>query len=237
MTDVSPDWVRDARRQFVDEVRLFLRTAVDVTLHPVRFADEWVHGRQRATAFAIAGPAGALLDRTTHLYGESPSLWLDALGALLPFVHYVVPGTIQHAFYRLCGSRRRLRESWAMAFYAAGGAGLIAYLVVNVTVLAVYRRFAILNLSDLPWPWKGLVVFVLAVFALLYVVLAATLGSLHRGARIRAWHILAANALAIAVTSFLFAVFHPPGIYGVHFALGPHRGRDGHWHLELAATL
>src|SRR5579863_1708598 len=129
MIDDSPDWVRDAARQFVHEVGEFLRAAVAVTVHPARFAEAWVSGRRRAlnplgflaTAFAIIGPTTALLK-----HDEQSSPWLEALGALLPFAYYLVFGALQHGVLRVFGSRRRLRESCAMALYAAGGPGLAA---------------------------------------------------------------------------------------------------------------
>jgi hypothetical protein len=246
MAAESPDWIRDAYRQFVGELRLFLRTAVDVTREPVRFAGDWVHGRRHAlnplgflaTAFAILGPAMALLKRYTQFGGDAPpSLWLEALGALLPFGHYLLLGALQHLFYRLGGSRRPLRDSLAMALYAAGGAGGIAQLFVMALLLVTYRAFGILNMLDLPAPWKvPFLLLVLVPYALLYVVLGAAIAGVHRRPGWPAWQALAANLFALAVTACLFAVAHPPGSYGLHLICGP-RFHDGTWSLSLGATL
>src|SRR5512142_1408842 len=100
----APDWVKDGIRQFVDEVRLFLRTAADFTLRPFRFAREWSAGQRRAlnplgflaTAFAVAGPANAIFARLVRLPDEPSSLVRDALAALTPFVYYLFLGALEH---------------------------------------------------------------------------------------------------------------------------------------------
>src|SRR5580765_7984197 len=85
----APDWVRDGMRQLVGEVRLFLRTAIDFTTSPFRFAREWSTGERHAlnplgflaTAFAVAGPANALFVHLVRADEQSSSLVRDALAA------------------------------------------------------------------------------------------------------------------------------------------------------------
>ena len=244
MTDLSPDWVHDALHQFADELRFFVRTTVDVTLHPVRFAQGWVSGRRRAlnplgflaTAFAVLGPTLAVTQRLTQYHDEPSSPWLDALGALLPFVYYLVLGALQHGVLRLNGSRRRLRESCAMALYVAGGPGLLAQLLVIALVLFVHYRYGVTDMLQVPSGVKwALVTATLAPFVLLYVWLGLTLAGLHRAFGIRGWQVVAANVIALAVTAFLFAVLNPPGHYGLHFYFGP-RFSAGGWHRVIGAT-
>lgn len=215
-----------------------------MTLHPGTFAEAWVSGRRRAlnplgflaTAFAVLGPTLAVTRRLTQGPDESSSLWLDALGALLPFLYYLVLGAIQHGIFRLCGSRRRLRESCAMALYAAGGPGMVAQLVVTALVLFVHYFYGVTDMlavhSRMKWP---LAVATLAPFVALYATLAVSLAGLHRAHGIRAWQVVVASLVALAVTAFLFALLNPPGHYGLHFVLGP-RLTDGHWHRVISAT-
>lgn len=237
----SPDWVRDALAQFAGEVKLFARTALAVTLHPGRFAAEWAAGERRAlnplgflaTAFAVLGPTFAAV---TTLIGkqERSSLWLDALGALAPFVYYFLFGALQHGCLRALGSRRRLRESCAMALYAGGGPGLLAQLMVIVLVLVMHFRFGVTDTLELPRAVRLLfTIFALAPFLLFYVTLGVALAGLHRA---RVWKIAAANFFALAVCAFLFALLDPPGHYGLHLVLGP-RFSDGQWHLVVGANL
>jgi hypothetical protein len=246
MAGESPDWIRDAYHQFVGELRLFLRTAVDVTRQPIRFAEEWVQGRRHAlnplgflaTAFAVVGPALALLRSYTKFGGDQPSsLWLEMLGALLPFVHFLLLGALQHLFYRLGGSRRPLRDSLAMALYAAGGAGGMAQLLVMALLVVTYRCFGVLDMGQVPAPWKlPFLLLVLGQYALLYAVLGAAIAGVHRRPGWRGWQVPAANLFAIAVTSCLFAMAHPPGSFGLHLYCGP-RFHDGAWRFSMGATL
>ena len=156
----APDWVKDGIRRFLDEVRSFLRTARDVTVRPFRFANEWSTGQRQAlnplgflaTAFAVAGPANALFARAVRLPDEPSSLVRDALGALTPFAYYLVFGALQHGVLRLCGSKRPLRDSCAMALYAGGGPAMLAHLITLVTVYFVWRTTGTLMVKSVHQP-------------------------------------------------------------------------------------
>jgi hypothetical protein len=236
----APDWVNDGFRQFVDEVRLFLRTAVDFTLKPVLFAREWATGQRHAlnplgflaTAFAVAGPARALFLHAVRAAGESTSLVRDALGALNPFGYYLALGALQHGVLRLCGSRRRLRDSCAMALYAGGGPALLIDLFVMVAMYFVWRATGSLNLTEVRSSWAlAVMIGVGGSFTLFVTTLSASLAGLHERDGIRSRHIVVANLVAFLVTGVAFAFFEPPGAFGLHFIFGPAHDAAG-WHFH-----
>jgi hypothetical protein len=235
--DGSPDWVRDALRQFLEEVRLFVRTAVDFTLHPSAFAEAWVVGRQRAlnpigflaTAFAVLAPFDALLVHLVHKTGDEagqPSLLRAALGAILPFGYYLLLGMLQHATLRAFGSKRRLRDSCAMALYAGGGPASAARIVVELMVLALYYHSGRTSVGQGHMGTAGYLLLAGATFSfsLFLIPLSTAIGGLHHAYGIRWWHVLIANIVAIVVSAFLFDLIHPPGSYGLHLRLGFHDG-------------
>ena len=235
----APDWVKDGIRQFLDEVRSFLRTARDVTVRPFRFATEWSTGQRHAlnplgflaTAFAVAGPANALFARAVRLPDEPSSLVRDALGALTPFAYYLVFGALQHGVLRLFGSKRPLRDSCAMALYAGGGPAMLAHLITLATVCVVWRASGTLMVKSVHQPY-ALVVMISAglSFALFVATLSTAQAGLHARDGIGRWHLLAANVVALCASGFLFAVLDPPGSFGLHFVFGPAHGASG-WHF------
>jgi len=237
--DEAPDWVKEGIRQFLDEVRLFLRTAIDVTVRPVQFARDWSTGQRHAlnplgflaTAFAVAGPANALFAHLVRLPDEPSSLVRDALGALTPFVYYLALGALEHGVLRLCGSRRPLRDSCAMALYAGGGPATLAHLFVLAFSYLAWRASGTLVVKDVHQPY-ALAVMVGAglSFGLFVTTLSAALGGLHGRDGIRRRHIFLGNLVAFFVTGFLFAVFDLPGAFGLHFIFGPTHTATG-WHF------
>ena len=235
----APDWVKDGIRQFLDEVRLFLRTVADVTLQPVRFAREWSTGQRRAlnplgflaTAFAVAGPANALFARLVRLPDEPSSLVRDVLGALTPFIYYLALGALEHGVLRLCGSKRPLRDSCAMALYAGGGPAMLAHLGVLAFGYFAWRASGSLVVNDVHQPYAVAVMVGAGLsFGLFVTTLSSTLGGLHGRDGIRRRHVLAGNLVAFFVTGFLFAVLDPPGAFGLHFIFGPTHTASG-WHF------
>jgi hypothetical protein len=237
----SPDWVRDGLRQFVGEVRLFLRTAVDFTLHPSRFAAEWATGARHAlnplgflaTAFAVAGPANAIFQHLVRAGDEPTSLVSDALGALTPFGYYLALGGLQHGTLRLLGSRRRLGDSCAMALYAGGGPATVAQVVVLAAAYLLYRHTGKLIANDLRQPWAVVVmVGAMLSFGLFMSTLSLALAGLHHRDGIGRWQIALANVVALLVTGALFALLKPPGSFGLHFVLGPAHDATG-WHVSF----
>jgi hypothetical protein len=238
----GPDWVREGMRQFVGEVRLFASTAFDFTLHPTRFAKEWATGARHAlnplgflaTAFAIVTPCEALFGHVMHHEGSDASLWRAALAAVLPFGYYLLVGTLQHGVLRLCGSRRPLRDSCAMALYAGGGPATVARIVIGFVAIAAWERTGSTEIHSLR-TLSGALLMTSAMisFSLFYYTLSAALGGLHAAHRIRWWQILAANIVAMVGTGLLFGIFHPPGSYGLHVVISPTRG--GHdWAFGIA---
>lgn len=236
----APDWVADGVRQFVDEVRAFVRTAADFTVRPVRFAREWSTGQRHAlnplgflaTAFAVAGPANALFAYLVHTDDRPSSLLREALGALTPFVYYLALGASQHGVLRLFGSRRRLRDSCAMALYAGGGPALLAHLFVLVSSYLLWRQTGTYRPESMHTRTAVLVVVGAGLsFTAFVTTLSASLGGLHGRDGIRAWHIAVANVVAFVVTGAAFALLDPPGAFGLHLVFGPAHGPSG-WQLR-----
>jgi hypothetical protein len=241
--EAGPDWVRDALHQFAEEVRLFLRTARDFTLQPRRFAREWATGERRAlnplgflaTAFAVMGPLDALAAHLLVKDKGNPSLLLAALGALLPFAYYLLLGALQHAVLRLCGARRPLRDTCAMALYAGGGPATAANVAV---VLLLMLRTAFGGASGHSSPAVTAVVMIgaAASFCLFFMTLSFALGSLHDACGIRVRHMVLANTVALLVSGFLFAILDPPGDYGLHMVMGPRHSADG-WTFTMGLSI
>jgi hypothetical protein len=235
----APDWVKDGIRQFVDEVRLFLRTAADFTVRPFRFAREWSAGQRHAlnplgflaTAFAVAGPANALFARAVRVPDEPSSLVHDALAALTPFVYYLLFGALEHGVLRLFGSKRPLRDSCAMALYAGGGPAMLAHLFVLGSAYFVWRSSGMLVIKDVHQPFALFIMVGAGLsFTLFVTTLSAAQAGLHSRDRIGRSHIFVANVVALLVSGFLFAALNPPGAFGLHFVLGPAHDASG-WHF------
>jgi hypothetical protein len=238
--DEAPDWVSDAIRQFAGELRSFLRTAVDVTIAPVRFAREWGAGQRHAlnplgflaTSFAIAGAANVLFAHLVHENDESTPLLLEVLGALTPYVYYVALGSLQHGVLRLFGSRRHLRDSCAMALYAGGGPATVAHVMLLVSATLLFRATGTFSVKSVHQPFAlAMIIGAIFSFGLFLTSLSAAQAGLHLRDGIRSWQVAAANVLALLVTGFLFALLHPPGSFGLHFVCGPGHDATG-WHFR-----
>jgi len=242
----TPDWVRDGLRQFADEVRLFLRTALDFTLHPARFAREWASGTRHAlnplgflaTALAVSGAARVLFAHVMHQSDDAGGPWRAALGAVTPFAYYLALGMVQHGVLRLFGSRRRLRDSCGMALYAGGGPALFSQLMIMVGVYVYFRATGFMGVQH--FAQRGAFVFIVAAilsFALFLGCLSASQAALHARDRMRAHHVAGATVVALLVTAFVFAVVDPPGDFGLHVVLGPHHGANGVWAFDASLTI
>lgn len=221
-------------------MRLFLRTAYDFTTRPMRFAVEWSSGQRHAlnplgflaTAFAVAGPANVLFAHLVRASDQSSSLMREALGALAPFAYYLALGALQHGVLRLFGSRRRLSDSCAMALYAGGGPATIAHLVTLALAYLLWRASGTLNAVDFHSRWAvGVMVGAFLSFGLFMTTLSSAQAGLHLRDGIRSRHIAMANAIALLVTGFLFALLQPPGSFGLHVVLGPMHEASG-WHFR-----
>lgn len=240
----SPDWVRDGLRQLADEVRLFLRTVVEFTLHPARFGREWTSGARHAlnplgflaTALAVAGPVNVLFAHLVRSSDEPLSLWREALAAVTPFGYYLALGALQHAVLRAFGSRRRLRDSCAMALYAGGGPALIAHILVLTIAVGLYRATGQLSANDLHRPAELAVILgAMLSFGLFLACLSIAQGGLHARYGVRSWHITVANFVALLVTASFFALVRPPGQFGLHLVLGPSFDH-GAWHFSWSLS-
>ena len=232
-----PDWIRDGLRQFTDEVRLFVVTLWAMTVRPARFARQWASGELRAlnplgflaTSLAVAAPATVVFMYLVHKDARPSSIWRDALGALTPFGYYLALGMLQHAVLRLSGSRRRLRDSCAMALYAGGGPAMVTQLLILVGMYVYFRITGRTGVESFDQP--GAIPFTVAAvlsFALFFTCLARSQAGLHARDGIRRGQVALASIVALLVTAQLFALFDPPGNFGLHVVLG-YGHRHGEW--------
>lgn len=242
--DGGPDWVRDGVRQFADELRAFVRTAVVFTLHPLRFGRGWVapagapEGRGGdghalnplgflATALAILGGAKTLFNAlvSDDKSPEAPESLAHAIAAaLLPFVYYVLVGLGAHLLLRSLGSRRRWRDSCAMALYAGGGPALMAELLA---LTLAWIDFRVTGKIDTRHGLSGAILTfsILGAFIVYCITLATSLAGLHG---VRAWKSIVALLTALLASALIFGAVHPPGHYGLHpvFVVSLRRGAN-----------
>jgi hypothetical protein len=130
--DVGPhsSWVTSALAGIRNELRLYLRTALAVSLRPAAFAAEWREGTRDAlnplaflaTALAFSSPPTLAVSHFAGLQEQGGSLW-DAFLAdqVAPYVQYVLLGIFAHGFLRLLGGSQRLLATVAIALFVAGG--------------------------------------------------------------------------------------------------------------------
>jgi hypothetical protein len=235
----TPDWIVDGLRQVAGELKLYARTSLEFTLHPRRFAGEWASGARHAlnpmgflaTTLGVLGPALVGLGRITHEDDAPSSFRADVLGTITPFAFYLLLGTIEHAILRLFGSRRRLRDSWAMALYAGGGPSTTSTLVVCALAAVVALAGGPTHINSFvgvsPAMW---LLIASAVGAQLFFLtsLALSLWGLHQPHGIRLWHVLLATVGALVASAILFGVLDPPGKFGIHLVVRL-RKVAGHW--------
>ena len=125
-------WLADAIAALRLDLVLYARTAVAMSLRPMRFAAAWREGHFRAlnplaflgTALAVSSPA---ILAVSHFAGrdggaEVDSLW-DAFLAdqIAPYLQFTLLGLMAHGLLRLSGARQPLLLTIAIALYAGGG--------------------------------------------------------------------------------------------------------------------
>jgi hypothetical protein len=126
MANESPDWIRAAILQTLQEAQRYLETVWRFTTRPGRFAREWAEGGlvalnplgMLATSAGLVGTVQNLLQRFVNKAGEDESLLHSIASAGAPFVHYLFLGCVCHV---LMGPRRKLRDSLALALFAGAG--------------------------------------------------------------------------------------------------------------------
>lgn len=243
----SPDWIAEGLAQLRGELLLFFRTAADFTRHPARFAREWMSGSVHrlnplgfaATSFALMASAGTAIDRLwpePSVAATSQSLTKDVLSWLLPFVYFLFLGVIQHGVLRLLGSRRPLRDSCAMSLYAGGGPATALQLLFMGYAIVAPRMGWLTGCPnrDVLWSWKCrfLALFAIASLIGFFATLGIAQARLH-GAR--PWKVALASVVALLASGLFFGAVNPPGNYGMHFVLQPHR-ESGGWAVDFDVT-
>jgi hypothetical protein len=134
-TGAPPDFVNES----MGEVRLFVRTFAQFTLHPMDFSNDWAQGRCRAmnpvgffgTALGLQLAAVAIV---THFKPDEIRealkelmpryFWLaEFFSSQLPLLRAAVFAAVVHAWLSR-RSRQPFRASLGVVFYAAGWAAL-----------------------------------------------------------------------------------------------------------------
>ena len=229
----APDWPRDAAARAWEEARLFARTAAGFSVRPGKFTQAWADGEivalnplgMLATAAGLVGGANNLLARLVGHDGGSSSLLEDLLAACAPFAHYALLGALCHLLLLLTRSRRRLRDSVAVALFAGAGPSAIA------TVLGVAIGGALWLGAGSPQFVRGglfatlhgpahtvLLLVAVSGFAAFLVPLALSLSALHQ--RPLALTALALGATLIAV-GIAFGLL-PPLPFGTRLVIWLH---------------
>jgi hypothetical protein len=219
-----PDWIREAWRVTVADLRAFVRTAATFVAHPRRFAAGWAAGRERAlNPLAFLATSAAVLGGAQALFGldHGGSIAYTLLALIAPYAHFAFLGLVAHLCLRVLGSHQRLRASLGIALYVGGGPALaftLAFYAVTGVMMAATHAASVEEASAHLAPSLTL-----AVGAGLYIGFIAVVGSL--GAALvgahgcRTWKGVAAIAAALAVSGVVYGFWRPPGTVGAHFVL------------------
>jgi hypothetical protein len=224
----GPDWVRESVVTVRDEILRFVATLFHFTLHPRRFAAAWYEGKTKAlnpagflsTALAVNAAVLLVFGWIRGTPESADSLWSTLGDATLPYAYYVGLGVLCHPILRLCGSRRPLRATVAIALFSGGGPGLLLRFSVYLQVaihIALVGDFHGQLVEGLP-AWYAPISAVLAYgsFAAYALVLAAGLRGLHAARR---WQIAIALTMSLLTSAYLLGVLHG----ALHFDLrAPH---------------
>jgi hypothetical protein len=226
--DDGPDWVRESVVTVRDEFLRFVATLFHVTRHPQRFAAAWYEGKTKAlnpagflsTALAVNAAAIVVLGWIRGTSGGADSMWSTLCDATLPYAYYVGLGVLCHPILRLCGSRRPLHATVAIALFSGGGPGLLLrfslYLQIAIHVALVGDFDGQLAVGLPAWYAPINLVLAYGSFAAFALVLAAGLRGLHTA---RWWQVAIALAMSLLTSGYLLGVLHG----ALHFDLGaPH---------------
>lgn len=241
MEEPSPDWVRSGIAQLHDEITLFLRTLWGFLRHPRTFTRGFLRGDIRAlnpfgylfTAIGAVGVFNAVVLALLSKEASNGSVLVQALRAALPPTYYVVIGLITHALLWLLGSRRRhVRDTAAVALYAAGPAYLSYALLVFLSQI-LQRCGASEHLA------KALLLTLsvasICAFAIPFVAALREIHDRQRGAWRRC---IAAFGFVFVASGFFFGFVRPPGSFGLHPTIGPLGGgiqfAFGNWSVWIA---
>lgn len=208
LTRNHPDWIRDALRLSLGELRLFWNTLAAVTLHPATFASDWADGRRRAlnpiaflaTSLAITVPISQLFSR--FLLKDPLVNRLGELGQeVAPYVLVAIWGGFNHLLIRAAGSNRPLRTTLGSTVYALFGPLAIADLVVTafmasfripvrthraamlipeLAVTGFYLSRITTGVHQLRWGW-GMLAAVVPIFGVLIILITGVMVALIVG--------------------------------------------------------
>lgn len=227
LPDGSPgprDWIGEAWRSGVAELRHFWSTTLAFSLHPVDFARRWRSGDDRAlnpigflgTSAIFVGAIRQVAFRI--LGGNAPDSLVAAIASALgPYAHYAVLAIICHLVMRI-GARQRagVLDSVAFSLYAGGGPAALAECALWIIVAPLSL---VLPAGSSQW----LISIGLGVaFSVFCTSFSASLSILHEA---RPGQMFLALAVAFPLVGLFFGQVHPPGQYGMHWVLilwGPH---------------
>ena len=215
-TGVPPDFLNES----MEEVRSFVRTFTQFTLHPMAFSSDWSQDRRRAmnpvgffgTSLGLQLAAVAII---THFKPDEirdalkelvPRYYwfLEVLASQLPLLRAALFAAVVHAWLSR-RSRRPFRASLGVVFYGAGWAALCRAVAAPLGLLP----------STSPSKIAGSVI---ALVALVMVALA--LAGVHR---LRRWTSALAPMAAGAVLVMLFSFITANLMAGAYSPAGAER--------------
>jgi hypothetical protein len=219
-----PDWIAEAWRVTVADVRAFLQSSVALLRRPRQFAARWATGQSRAlnplafmaTSAAVLGVAQALIG-----LGSGNTLAAAALAVAAPYAHFGWLGLLAHAALRLLGSRQKLRVSLGVALYVGGAPALAFTLVLYGVSVAMYFATHVdtfeAAIKHLPFAARLLVALIFdSGFLAVLTYLGAALAGAH-GARV--WQAVLAILVALVISGAIYGFWRPPPTVGAHFVL------------------
>jgi hypothetical protein len=235
-TQSPPDWLGDAVRNTAGELRLFAETLWGITVRPMRFAQAWADGTQRAlNPLAFLATAASFTAAAMQILGwgqDDVSFGQQVVLAVGPFLPYATAGVLAHVALLGVRPRRRVLDSLAIGLFA-GGPALVGYVLVSVGLtvhwLVLGRPHATNGLlsslsAGAHRTWHALMWLVVASFLRS---LWLGLAGLHRGR----WVVAGlATVFAIGVLAVLLGTLGRHGPFGFQLAF---YWNHGDWNFDL----
>jgi hypothetical protein len=214
----DPDWIRDSVKLTWDELRLYLRTLVLISLQPRRFGQSWMENAASTTqvmnplgfmamTIVIHGLTQQLIVRLMYglEFDDETALWVTLLRQIGPYAYYAVLGGLIHGIMCFGGPTRRLRSSVAQALYVGAGPASLATLVSLIYFftlrLAVGAKFGeeVLPLVHPAFKIGGLLL-LLGTFLAFVIPLTKALGGVHQR---RGFRLIGSVLLAFTIAGLL----------------------------------
>lgn len=220
---VADGWLGTAARRTLQELGLFLRTAIRFLRGPGGFARDWDGERLEAlnpagfaaTALGVYSAIAALMAWLLPIAETGGGGLRDQITAAIgPYLHYGMLGLFAHVVLRLTGSRRRAQASLGIALYAGGAVAMPFSLLFGLVGALMARAQGTTHLVVASG--AGTMTFLVLTGASYAVVCAYLARGLQALYRVRLWTVGAAMLPAIIATALVFGTVLPRGSYGWH---------------------